>query len=203
MKVLLIDNFDSFTYNLEHYLILAGSDVTTYRNTEIPFDEIRDGKWSFDGIVLSPGPMRPANHPGMMRLIDLMMGKIPMLGVCLGMQAIGEYFGWKLIHAPEPVHGKTSLITHNGVGIFNNIPHPVEVMRYHSLVLEPGKGSALEVISSTVSDQLIMAIKHAELDLIGIQFHPESILTPLGQLMLNNWVHLLKKVKEVDYLGGE
>jgi anthranilate synthase/aminodeoxychorismate synthase-like glutamine amidotransferase len=203
MKILLIDNFDSFTYNLEHYLIIAGLEVSTYRNTEIPFDEILAGKLFFDGIVISPGPMRPSDHPGMLRAIDEFIGKIPILGVCLGMQAIGEYFGWKLKHAPAPRHGKTSWITHNQSGIFEALPSPLEVMRYHSLVLESEDNSHLEVISTTLQDQLIMAISHTELKVTGIQFHPESILTPSGQLILNNWVKLLKKDKEVDYLGGK
>ncbi len=203
MRVLLIDNFDSFTYNLEHYLLLAGLQVTTYRNTEIPFDEIVDGRVTFDGIVISPGPMRPDDHPGMMKVLEMFIGKIPILGVCLGMQAIGELYGWKLIHAPVPMHGKTSFITHYETGIFEGLPSPLEVMRYHSLVLEPQEGSNLKVISTTLHDQLIMGICDPELQVTGIQFHPESILTPTGQLMLNNWSKLVKKDKEVDYLRGE
>lgn len=203
MRVLLIDNFDSFTYNLEHYLILAGLQVTTFRNTEIPFDEIRDGSLQFDGVVISPGPMRPEDHPGMLRALDIFMGNVPILGVCLGMQAIGELYGWKLVHAPDPMHGKTSWITHNNSGIFGGIPNPIEVMRYHSLVLEPLAGTKLQVICTTLHDQLIMGIRDEECMLNGIQFHPESILTPSGQLMLNNWSKLLRKDKEVDYLRGE
>ncbi|MBK7426813.1 MAG: aminodeoxychorismate/anthranilate synthase component II [Saprospiraceae bacterium] len=203
MKVLLIDNFDSFTYNLEHYLLLAGLEVTTYRNTEIPFELILEESISFDGMVISPGPMRPQDHPGMIRAIREFIGKIPILGVCLGMQAIGEYYGWKLVHAPVPMHGKTSLITHLETGIFDGIPNPVEVMRYHSLVLEAKAGSNLEVISTTVQDQLVMGICNPKIKVTGIQFHPESILTPSGQLMLNNWSKHLKNDKESDYLRGE
>lgn len=203
MRVLLIDNFDSFTYNLEHYLILAGLQVTTFRNTEIPFDEILEGSLQFDGVVISPGPMRPLDHPGMLRALEFFLGKIPILGVCLGMQAIGEIYGWKLVHAPYPMHGKTSLIAHDGRGIFKGLSTPLEVMRYHSLILEPPDRTKLEIISTTLKDQLVMGISDEASMLTGIQFHPESILTTSGQLMLNNWSELLKKDKEVDYLRGE
>ncbi len=203
MRVLLIDNFDSFTYNLEHYLLLAGLQVTTFRNTEIPFDEILDGSLQFDGVIISPGPMRPSDHPGMLRALEEFIGKIPILGVCLGMQAIGELYGWELIHAPIPIHGKTSQIIHNETGIFEGLPNPLEVMRYHSLVLKPVANTNLQVISSTLHDQLIMGISDPNLLVTGIQFHPESILTLSGQLMLNNWSKLLKKDTEVDYLRGE
>lgn len=187
-SVLLLDNYDSFTYNLYDYLSQLGLTCTVVRNDKITIDEIEAA--CFDGIVLSPGPKRPEDAGILMEVIAHFYQKKPILGICLGMQAIGLFFGAKLIHASVPVHGKTSLITHKEKSIFQNIPNPTAIMRYHSLLLV-NLPNTLEDLAWTEEKEL-MAIQHKTLPICGVQFHPESILSTDGLAMLNNWTKLLK-----------
>ena len=189
MKILLIDNFDSFTYNLEHYLLQQGVDVETARCDQIPFNQIK--AYTFQGIVLSPGPGRPQDSGSLMEIMNFT--EIPMLGICLGMQAMGIATGCDLIHAPLPVHGKTSDIIHEGIGVFSGIPSPTAVMRYHSLILDRQTLDTNQWRSTALtSDGLLMGILHRKYRWEGVQFHPESIGTIQGLKMINNWVFGLR-----------
>jgi anthranilate synthase/aminodeoxychorismate synthase-like glutamine amidotransferase len=183
--IALIDNFDSFTWNIMDYLQRCGLECHCFRSNEITIEELQ--KLSPKGIVLSPGPGRPVDHPLLFPLIEKFIEQIPILGICLGHQAIGEYFGSRLIKSPLPVHGKQSTLGHNGHSFFDGIAGEFKVGRYHSLVLESLGQSQFEVTSTTVNDGLIMSFAHTELPLWGIQFHPESVLTPGGLTMLKNW----------------
>jgi len=183
-QILLLDNYDSFTYNLYDYISQLGGDCTVIRNDEIDIDQIT--KQRFDAIVLAPGPQRPRDAGVLMKVLEHNYQKIPILGVCLGMQAIGEYFGAKLVHAKVPMHGKVSKIFHKQQYIFEGLPIPTEVMRYHSLVLRE-LPSCLECLAQTAEGE-IMAIRHKTYPLVGVQFHPESILTKDGMALLNNWI---------------
>jgi anthranilate synthase component II len=186
MKILLIDNYDSFTYNLFQYLSELGADVIVHRNDEIEVDEIRE--LAPDKIVISPGPATPAEAGISVPLIRELGVEIPILGVCLGHQAIGAAFGGRVIRAPEPVHGKLSAIRHEGQGVFDGLPSPFEATRYHSLIVErstlPG---ALEITAET-ADGLIMGLRHRTLPIEGIQFHPESYTTEHGKQLLRNFL---------------
>lgn len=185
--LLLLDNYDSFTYNLYDYLSQLGARCTVVRNDKISILELE--KCHFDAVVLSPGPKRPQGAGILMDLIHHFYVKIPILGICLGMQAIGEYFGAKLVHASIPVHGKTSLVEHTQKDIFHGITQPTQVMRYHSLLLK-NLPSCLEPIAWTASNEL-MAIKHNTYPIWGVQFHPESILTLDGLAILENWLKVI------------
>ena len=193
IELLLLDNYDSFTYNLYDYLCQLGMSCTVIRNDQISLSEIK--KHHFDGIVLSPGPKRPQDAGSLMSVLDYFYLKVPILGICLGMQAIGEYFGAKLVHARIPIHGKTSLLNHKKQGLFEGIKNPTEVMRYHSLVLEE-LPDCLELMAWTEEREL-MAIQHQSLPIWGVQFHPESILTTDGLAILNNWVKTCVKAEIV------
>ena len=191
MSVLVIDNYDSFTYNLVQYLGELKQDVLVYRNDEITLDKIRSIKPTH--IVISPGPGRPDDAGISKSLIKEFVGKIPILGVCLGHQCIGEVFGGKVINAPVLMHGKTSEIFHERSSIFLDIPSPFVATRYHSLIvdLESIRDKSLKVTAKT-SDNLIMALEHKDFkNLVGVQFHPESILTEYGHKMLSNFLKLL------------
>lgn len=185
VRILLLDNYDSFTYNLYDYLLQTGNTCWVVRNDAVSIEDLLDA--DFQAIVLSPGPKRPQDAGILMSVIAQFYDKMPMLGVCLGMQAMGEFFGAKLVHARAPMHGKTSPIEHLGHPIFEGIPDQFEVMRYHSLVLESLKETDLQAIASTLDGEL-MALQHAYLPLVGVQFHPESILTEYGLQMIQNWV---------------
>lgn len=186
MKILLLDNFDSFTFNLHHYLTIAGASVIVKRNNDATLmdDDL------FDGVLISPGPGIPQSSGFLMNFIDKYTGNKPMLGVCLGMQAIGINKGWDLVKAHEPRHGKPSLIKHNGKNIFNGLPVPLQVGRYHSLVIQPNNESQTLNIDAECEGE-IMAVSDPANDIYAVQFHPESILTPYGQQLINNWVELL------------
>lgn len=186
--ILLIDNYDSFTYNLQDYILQTGKECQVYRNDEIDLNRI--GELKPEGIVISPGPGRPKDHPLIFQVLEKYQKSIPMLGICLGFQAMGEFFGAELIKAPKPVHGKTSSITHSGEGIFYNIPSPLNVTRYHSLILTKHSASDFKIISQT-KDGIPMAGKHRFLPLWGVQFHPEAILTEFGNEMMKNWVQTI------------
>ena len=190
MTVLVIDNYDSFTYNLVQYLGELKQDVLVYRNDEITLNKIKDIKPAH--IVISPGPGRPDDAGISKSLIQEFAGKIPVLGVCLGHQCIGEVFGGKIINALVLMHGKTSEIFHETNSIFTDIPSPFTATRYHSLIvdLESIKDKPLKVTAKT-KDNLVMALEHKDFkNLIGVQFHPESILTEHGHKLLTNFLKL-------------
>jgi anthranilate synthase/aminodeoxychorismate synthase-like glutamine amidotransferase len=190
MRVLVIDNYDSFTYNLVQYLGELGVDPLVQRNDALTVKQVAD--FEPDAIVLSPGPCTPSQAGITVPLIQEWGAKYPILGVCLGHQAIGEAYGGKVVPAREVMHGKTSLIDHSGEGIFRGIPSPLRVMRYHSLVIQPATlPSDLDVIARARDDQSeIHAVKHRENDVWGVQFHPESILTEHGKQILRNFLDL-------------
>lgn len=182
----LIDNYDSFTHILHDYLLQTGNECSVYRNDELTVAELAGMKPS--RIIISPGPETPLQAGITMEAVAHFHDKIPVLGICLGHQAIGMYFGAKLIHAPQPVHGKVRPVSHNNESIFNGLPNPMGVMRYHSLTLDCTGNEALEVMAST-EDNVVMAVRHRLHPCIGIQFHPESIGTPQGLQLLKNWAN--------------
>lgn len=185
--VFVLDNYDSFTYNLVQYLGELGADVTVRRNDEVTVDEIRAMKP--EHIVLSPGPGRPEDAGIMLEVIRELGPTTPIFGVCLGHQAIGAVFGGLVVRATEPMHGKTSAIEHNGRGVFTGLASPFEASRYHSLVVaEQGFPEDLEVTARTHGDGVIMGLRHRTLSIHGVQFHPESILTSEGRRILRNFL---------------
>jgi anthranilate synthase component II len=186
MKILLLDNYDSFTYNLFQYLSELGATVEVARNDEIEVEEIRER--APDKIVISPGPCTPAEAGISIPLIRELGVEIPILGVCLGHQAIGAAFGGRVIRAPEPVHGKLSSIRHQGLGVFQDLPSPFEATRYHSLIVERDSLPASLEITAETEDGLIMGLRHRELPIEGIQFHPESYTTEHGKQLLRNFL---------------
>ncbi|HEU4817024.1 aminodeoxychorismate/anthranilate synthase component II [Janthinobacterium sp.] len=184
--LLMIDNYDSFTYNIVQYFGELGEDVRVYRNDEITIEQIET--LNPDRICISPGPKAPAQAGISVEVLKHFAGKKPILGVCLGHQAIGEAFGGKVIRAKQVMHGKTSLIAHTGVGVFKDIPSPFTVIRYHSLAIERASlPSCLEVTAWT-DDGEIMGVRHREYDIEGVQFHPESILSEHGHALLKNFL---------------
>ncbi|MDD8018336.1 MAG: aminodeoxychorismate/anthranilate synthase component II [Bacteroidota bacterium] len=183
--ILIIDNYDSFTYNLVQYLGEMNVELNVVRNDKITIDEIRKLKPA--AIVISPGPCTPKEAGISVPLIKEFFNKIPILGVCLGHQSIGEAFGGDVVKAPSVVHGKTSEVLHEGKGIFNSIPNKFLATRYHSLVIEPKTlPSVLEVTAKT-SDGVIMGVQHKQYPIFGVQFHPESIATQHGKVLLRNF----------------
>lgn len=186
--ILIIDNYDSFTYNLVQYFGELNQQSVVYRNDKTTIEEIKKikPKW----IVISPGPCTPKEAGISNEVIKNFSGQIPILGVCLGHQCIGYVYGGEIVRAARIMHGKTSLIFHNGKGIFRDIPNPFEATRYHSLVIDPESvPDELEVVARTDQNE-IMAIRHRENSVWGVQFHPESILTEKGKKILNNFLHL-------------
>ncbi len=187
--ILMIDNYDSFTYNLVQYLMGLGSPVTVHRNDAVTVDDVRDLGPS--GIVISPGPGRPDAAGITLDVIERFSGKIPILGVCLGHQAIGQAFGGKVVSTGKLMHGKTSTVTADGKGVFKGIKKPFQAMRYHSLsVAKEGLPECLE-ITATSEDGEIMGLRHRDHPTEGIQFHPESIMTPVGKRLLRNFLNSL------------
>jgi para-aminobenzoate synthetase component 2 len=185
--LLVIDNYDSFTYNLVQYLGELGADMKVIRNDEVPVDEI-DNEMHPEKILISPGPGTPDAAGVSLEVIDRFAERIPILGVCLGHQAIGQHFGGKVIRAPEPVHGKPVEVRHDGKTIFEGIDGSFTAGRYHSLVVERESLPECLEISAESPDGLIMAMRHRSLPLEGVQFHPESILTEHGKKMLKNFL---------------
>ncbi|MBW3501472.1 aminodeoxychorismate/anthranilate synthase component II [Janthinobacterium sp. NKUCC08_JDC] len=184
--LLMIDNYDSFTYNIVQYFGELGEDVRVYRNDEITIEQIE--ALNPDRICISPGPKAPAQAGISVAVLKHFADKKPILGVCLGHQAIGEAFGGKVIRAKQVMHGKTSLIAHTGVGVFKGLPSPFTVIRYHSLAIERASlPSCLEVTAWT-DDGEIMGVRHREYDIEGVQFHPESILSEHGHALLKNFL---------------
>ena len=184
--LLVIDNYDSFTYNLVQYLGELGQEVRVVRNDEIAVGEIAGLAPSH--IVISPGPCTPNEAGISLDVIKTYAGKIPILGVCLGHQSIGQAFGGKIVRAARVMHGKTSQIHHDGKGVFTGLPNPFEATRYHSLVIErTSVPDSLEVTAKTADDE-IMAVRHRTLPVEGVQFHPESFLTTAGKDLLRNFI---------------
>lgn len=185
--ILVLDNYDSFTYNIVQYLAIAGAEVAVRRNDDISPAAAR--RLRLAGIVISPGPGRPEDAGCVLDMIHSFAGSVPILGVCLGHQAIGVAFGARLIRAPEPVHGKASPIQHDGCGVFRGLPSDLTVGRYHSLVLETCSINPPLVVSATsLDDRQVMGVRHSSLPLEGVQFHPESVATPAGLGLLSNFV---------------
>lgn len=188
--ILVIDNYDSFTYNLVQYLGELGADLNVYRNDKLSAEEVM--KMKPEKIVVSPGPGEPKNAGSSEAIIKAAAGHIPVLGVCLGHQAIGEVFGGKIVGARNIMHGKTSLIYHNGKEIFKGVKNPFEATRYHSLVVERRTlPKTLGIIAETKDkDREIMGLRHKKFPIWGVQFHPESILTGEGKKILRNFLNI-------------
>ena len=193
MNILVIDNFDSFTYNLAQYFGELGANLSVFRNNAISIDAI--GELAPDGIVISPGPGTPDDSGITLSVIAAYAGVIPIFGVCLGHQAIGQAFGGKIVRAKELMHGKTSQIYHKGIGIFADLPSPLIATRYHSLVVEPESLPQCLTVTANTRDGVIMGIQHKTLPVYGVQFHPESFLTVSGRPMLQNFLNLIAERK--------
>lgn len=186
--LVMIDNYDSFTYNLVQYLGELGEEVKTFRNDQITLDEI--AALQPDRIMLSPGPCTPNEAGISLSVIERFAGKLPLMGVCLGHQSIGQAFGGKVIHAKQIMHGKTSTIEHTNQGVFADIPNPYTVTRYHSLVVERDSLPDCLEVTAWTDDGEIMGLRHKELSVEGVQFHPESILTEHGHALLKNFLDI-------------
>jgi anthranilate synthase/aminodeoxychorismate synthase-like glutamine amidotransferase len=186
--ILLIDNYDSFTFNLYQFISELGGEVEVVRNDKTTLDEIEARLPEIERIVISPGPCTPSEAGISMPLVKRFGGRVPMLGVCLGHQAIGAAFGARVIRAPMLMHGKTSPIYHKGVGVFRDLPSPFTATRYHSLIVERATLPPSLEITAETEDGIIMGLRHRELDIEGVQFHPESILTPVGKDLLANFI---------------
>lgn len=187
--ILVIDNYDSFTYNLVQYLGELGADLEVYRNDKITVDEIK--KKSPERILISPGPGRPSEAGITEDVIREFAGKVPILGVCLGHQAIAEVYGASIVRGSRIMHGKVSQVSHNGQGIFKGIPSPFQATRYHSLVADPATVKDPLIITARAErDDEIMGIRHKDLPVFGVQFHPESILTDQGMNILKNFLEI-------------
>lgn len=185
-RILVVDNYDSFVYNLVQYLGELGSEPLVVRNDTHSVDELM--QMECDAILISPGPGRPEEAGVTCELIRAAAGRVPLLGVCLGHQAIGHVFGASVVRAPELRHGKTSHITHDGAGVFASLPSPLEVTRYHSLVIDTASLPSDLVVTATASDGTVMGVRHRTYEIEGLQFHPESILTQHGHTMLQNFL---------------
>lgn len=190
--ILLIDNYDSFTYNLAQYLSELGEEPLVRRNDEVTVDEV--AKMTPRGIVISPGPCTPNEAGISVEVVQRLGERIPILGVCLGHQSIGQAFGGEVIRAPEIMHGKVSQIHHNGDGIFAGLENPFSATRYHSLIVERASlpGCLQETAWTEGTHRLIMGVRHSERPIFGVQFHPESILTTSGKAILKNFLGMLK-----------
>ena len=185
-RLLMIDNYDSFTYNLVQYLAELGADVEVRRNDAVGLDDVQAR--APDGIVISPGPCTPREAGVSVPLIQRFAGQIPILGVCLGHQAIGAAFGGDVVRAPRIMHGKTSPIHHDGTGVFAGLPDPFDATRYHSLVIDPGTLPPTLLRNAWTDEGEIMGVRHRDVFVEGVQFHPESILTLEGKRLLGNFL---------------
>ena len=184
--LLLLDNYDSFTYNIYQLFSDIGAQVEVVRSDKISIDEIRAN--GYRGVIISPGPGIPQDAGISEEVIRQLGGEIPILGICLGHQAIGEVFGGRVVRAGEIVHGKASPIRHSGTGLYRDIPNPTEVARYHSLIIARENLPDVLNVTSQLDDGTIMGVRHKTLPIEGIQFHPESILTPEGRRMMQNYL---------------
>ena len=187
--LLVIDNYDSFTYNLVQYLGELGAEMKIFRNDEITVDQI-ENELNPERILISPGPGTPDTAGVTLETIDRFAGKVPIFGVCLGHQAIGQHYGGTVSRAPEPVHGKPVQVSHDGKSVFAGVPTDFNAGRYHSLIVDRGSMPECLEISAESPDGLVMGLRHKELPVEGVQFHPESILTDHGKLMLKNFLAL-------------
>ena len=185
--ILLIDNYDSFTFNLYQFLSELGAEVVVRRNDQVTLDEI-DAMRDLDGVVVSPGPCTPREAGISINVIEHMAGRTPVLGVCLGHQSIGEAFGGDVVRAPQLMHWKTSMVHHDGKGIFQGLPDPFVATRYHSLIVDRETLPEQLEITAETEDGIIMGLQHREYPVYGVQFHPESILTPVGKQLLGNFL---------------
>ncbi|MGD2166916.1 MAG: aminodeoxychorismate/anthranilate synthase component II [Gammaproteobacteria bacterium] len=186
-RILLIDNYDSFTYNLVQAFLMLDAEVLVYRNDAITTQEAR--KLDATHLVISPGPGRPTDAGCSVEMIAEFAGDIPLLGVCLGHQCLVEHFGGEIVAASELMHGKTSLITHDGKGIYAGLPNPLEVGRYHSLAAEREHIPKVLSVTATTDDGEIMGVRHQAIEAEGVQYHPESVLTPDGPRLLENFLY--------------
>lgn len=185
-RILVIDSYDSFVYNIVQYLGELGAEPIVVRNDQVTVQEAQDLKP--DGVLLSPGPGRPEEAGIICEAITAFAGNTPVFGVCLGHQAIGHVYGGDVVRAPALMHGKTSFITHNNTGVFAGLPSPLEATRYHSLVIDRSSVPKELEITAETNEGLIMGVRHKELDVEGVQFHPESILTSAGHDLLKNFL---------------
>ena len=194
MSILLLDNYDSFTYNLFQYLAELGADVTVVRNNKITLDEV--AAMAPERIVISPGPGRPEGAGVSVELIRRFAGQVPILGVCLGHQCIGAAFGAAVVGAGEIMHGKSSLIRHDGEGVYTGLPNPFDAIRYHSLAVD-AETLPEELLATSWSDtDALMGLRHREYALEGVQFHPESIMTTAGHDLLRNFLAMQEPARE-------
>ena len=194
--ILIIDNYDSFTYNLYQYVGEVYEDVKVLRNDEFTIEELK--KLPLKGIIISPGPGRPENAGLSIEVIKAFEDIIPIMGICLGHQAIACAYGGKVINAPEIKHGKTSIINHNGEDVFKDLNENLKIMRYHSLIVERNTLPEVLSIISETEEGLIMGIKHKKFQIYGLQFHPESIFTESGKVLIKNFVEVICNAKKVD-----
>ena len=198
-RILVVDNYDSFVYNLVQYLQQLNAEVVVLRNDEAQLNDLE----RFDGVLLSPGPGTPQDAGICMRMVEAAAGTgKPLFGVCLGHQAIAAVFGGTVDRAPELLHGKTSMVHHDGLGVFANVPNPVRATRYHSLALDPATVPQDLQVSATSESGVIMGLRHRSLPIEGVQFHPESVLTQSGHLMLANWLRVCGDPRAVEASRG-
>ena len=194
--ILLLDDYDSFTFNLYQALSELGAEVLVRRNDMVTVDDVEGLAPMLDGIVISPGPCTPGEAGISVPLVRRLAGTVPILGVCLGHQAIGEAFGGRITRAPRLMHGKVSMIAHDGAGVFAGLPNPFQATRYHSLIVERSTiPSELEITAEV--DGLVMGLRHRTLPVEGVQFHPESILTPTGNDLLANFLGRRAPLREL------
>lgn len=191
--LLMIDNYDSFVYNLVRYFEEIGEEVEVVRNDKIDLEYIDSNKYS--GIIISPGPKNPKESGLCLDIIDKFKGEIPILGICLGHQCVGHYFGSEIVKGTKPMHGKISEITHDNTGIFYGVKNPLKVTRYHSLVVKKEELPKELAITAQTSDEVIMGIRHNNLPVYGVQFHPEAELTEEGHKILKNFVLECKRFR--------
>ena len=191
---LMIDNYDSFVYNLIRYFEELNEEVVVYRNDKITLKEIED--MDLEGIIISPGPKAPKDAGLSLNIIDRFKSEVPILGICLGHQCIGHYFGGNIIKGKEPVHGKISYIVHSGEKIFKNVKSPLRVTRYHSLIVDNESFPSCLEITSKTEDDVIMGIRHRYYHIYGLQFNPEAEMTEDGHTMLKNFIDICKNYKK-------
>ena len=185
-RVLVIDNYDSFVYNLVQYLGELGAEPLVHRHDALDLDDV--DRLDPDAVLISPGPGRPEDAGLSNDILGHLGGKVPIFGVCLGLQCIGAYYGGDVVRAAHVMHGKTSLVRHQGAGVFAGLPQPLEATRYHSLVVDPESVPDVLEVTATCDDGTIMGLRHRELDVEGVQFHPESILTAAGHDLVRNFL---------------
>ncbi len=186
--IFLLDNYDSFTFNLYQALTGLGADVDVVRNDQVTAQDVADRMDEIDGVVVSPGPCTPNEAGISVDLIHEFAGRKPILGVCLGHQSIGAAFGGRIVHAPELMHGKTSMIRHDGQGVYAGLPNPFVATRYHSLIIEPDSIPDDFEVTAYADDGVVMGVRHRTMPIEGVQFHPESILTTSGKDLLANFL---------------